>query len=180
MKSYTCILAFSNIWPCHKKGQGQLKVIFRTILIVLENPMLHTKFQGPSVNWFWKRRFLKIFYHIVCLGHGPRPFVQIFIPSTPGCSIWNLVSIVPVAFKEIVWNLSNMKVLGQRLKNVLDLLYSKIIIYSLRWVYSSICRPKSSTVSKKSYVLAFSHIWPCRKKWSRSTQGHHLKKLNST
>ena len=32
----------------------------------------------------------------------------------------------------------------------------------------------------KSYVLAFSHIWPCCTKRSRSTQGHHLNNLGST
>ena len=67
-------------------------------------------------------------------------------------------------FEEIVWNCQNMRVLGQMSKNDLDLLYSQIFMYSLRWLYIPIFRPKSSKLSIKSYVLAFSHIWPCRKK----------------
>ena len=35
-----------QIWPFHKIGQGQLRVIIWTNLVVLEHPMLHTNFQG--------------------------------------------------------------------------------------------------------------------------------------
>ena len=35
-----------QMWPCCKIGQGQHRVIIWTNLIVLEQPMLHTKFQG--------------------------------------------------------------------------------------------------------------------------------------
>ena len=44
IKSY--VLAFSHIWPCRKKGQGQPKVIICIFLVVLRYLMLHTKFQG--------------------------------------------------------------------------------------------------------------------------------------
>ena len=36
------------IWPCHKIGPNQPRVINWTSLVVLEHPMLHTKFQGGS------------------------------------------------------------------------------------------------------------------------------------
>ena len=57
MESYA--LAFSKSWPCRKIGQGQLKVIIWTIMIVLKYPMLHTKFQGhqstgSGVEEFWR------------------------------------------------------------------------------------------------------------------------------
>ena len=35
-----------QIWPCRKIGQGQPTVIIWTNLVVLMNPMQHTKFQG--------------------------------------------------------------------------------------------------------------------------------------
>ena len=35
-----------QIWPCRKIGQGQPRVIIWTNLVVLEHPMLHTKFLG--------------------------------------------------------------------------------------------------------------------------------------
>ena len=35
-----------QIWPCHKIGHGQPRVIIWVNLVVLEHPMLHTKFQS--------------------------------------------------------------------------------------------------------------------------------------
>ena len=35
-----------QIWPCRKIGQGQPSVIIWANLVVLEDPMLHAKFQG--------------------------------------------------------------------------------------------------------------------------------------
>ena len=40
------VLALSHIWPYHKKGQRQPKVIKWTILVELEYLMLHTMFEG--------------------------------------------------------------------------------------------------------------------------------------
>ena len=46
------------IWPCRKTGHGQPRVIICTNLVVLEYPMLHTKFQGHwpfgSGDFFYK------------------------------------------------------------------------------------------------------------------------------
>ena len=61
-----CFTFFPNksirdqIWPCHKIGQGQPRVIIWTKLVVLKHPMLHTKFQG----WFRRKRFFYGFYHL--------------------------------------------------------------------------------------------------------------------
>ena len=38
-----------QIWPGHKIGQRQLRVIIWTNLAVLEHSMLYTKFQGHQV-----------------------------------------------------------------------------------------------------------------------------------
>ena len=53
---------------------------------------------------------------------------------------------------------------GHRSNNDLDRLYSQTIMFSIRQLYISISRPKSSTLSMKSYVQAFFRIWACRKK----------------
>ena len=49
-----------QIWPCCKIGQGQPRVIIWTNFVVLEYPMLHTKFKVIGL-WFQRRRFLKVF-----------------------------------------------------------------------------------------------------------------------
>ena len=69
MKSY--VIAFSHIWSCRKKVKfnprssmnnlGSTQVSYATYQV-----------PRPSVNWFWKRRFLKFFTlygHIGHLGH---------------------------------------------------------------------------------------------------------------
>ena len=39
-------LSIEVLWPCCKKSQGQPRVIIWINLVVMEHPMLHTKFQG--------------------------------------------------------------------------------------------------------------------------------------
>ena len=54
-------LTVIHVWPCYRKVQEQPKVIICIILIVLECPMLHTKFQG---HWLvWRRRFWRFKEH---------------------------------------------------------------------------------------------------------------------
>ena len=130
-------------------------------LYITQVPNATYKVSRPSVNWFRRRRFLKVFTILVMLVMCPGPLVNFFIPSTPWGSKWNLVSIGPVVLEQIVWNCQNLRFLGQRSKNDLDLLYWQIFMYSLRWLYIPIFRPKSSKLSMKSHVLAFSDIWPC-------------------
>ena len=43
---HSCRSIKKQIWPRHKNGQGQPKVIIWTNLVVLEYPMLYTKFEG--------------------------------------------------------------------------------------------------------------------------------------
>ena len=133
MKSY--VLAFSHIWPCCKMAKVTPRSSFWTLLIVLEYPMLHTKFQGHrsigsgEEDFF---RFLPYMGMAAMLVMWPEPFEQIFIPSSPGGSIWNLVTIGRVVFEKIVWNCQNMRAQGQRSKNDLDLLYSQIFIVLIK------------------------------------------------
>ena len=54
-----------QIWPCHKIGLGQPRVIIWTNLVVLEHPMLHTKFQSHSGSG--EEEFFKVF---TIYGHG--------------------------------------------------------------------------------------------------------------
>ena len=46
-----------------KKGQGHHRVMIYIHIVVLEPSILHAKF----LFWFWRRRFLKGFYHIWAL-----------------------------------------------------------------------------------------------------------------
>ena len=66
-----------------------------------------------------------------------------------------------------------MRVLGQKSKIDIDLLYPQIYINSLRRLRMPIFRPKSLIFSLTSYVPAFSNISPCDKK-ERLTKVHHL------
>ena len=56
---HPCRSITKQIWPCHKSGQGQPSVIIWANLVVLEYPMLYTKFQGhrplgSEEGDFWK------------------------------------------------------------------------------------------------------------------------------
>ena len=44
--TFSHIKAWDQIWSCRKISQGQSRVIIWTNLVVLEHPMLHSKFQG--------------------------------------------------------------------------------------------------------------------------------------
>ena len=63
----------------------------------------------------------------------------------------------PSGFCGYVKNCKHVKLLGQRSNTDLDLLYSKIYIFSIRQVYLPIFSPK---LSLKSYVQSFPHISP--------------------
>ena len=92
-----------QIWPCYKIGQGQPRVIIWINLVVLEHPMLHTKFQshqlfGSGEEDFW--RFLPYMAMAEILFMRPWPFEQTFIPSPHKSSIRNLTLIGPVVSEE--------------------------------------------------------------------------------
>ena len=76
-----------QIWPCRKIGQGHPRVIIWTILVVLEHPMLHTKFQGhrPLGSGEEFSRFLPYMGMVM----WPGPFEQTFVPPFQGGSIRN-------------------------------------------------------------------------------------------
>ena len=91
-----------QIWTCCKKGQGQPRVIIWTNLVVLEHPMLHTKFQDHLPFGFGENslRFLSYMSMVATLVMWPGPFEQNFFFLTHGGSIWNLASTGPVASEE--------------------------------------------------------------------------------
>ena len=92
-----------QIWPCRKIGQGQPRVIIWTNLIVLEHPMLHTKFQGHRTFGSWKEDFLRFLPYmgmVAILVMWLRPFDQTFVPPHQRSSIWNLTLIGPVVSEE--------------------------------------------------------------------------------
>ena len=91
------------VWSCHRIGQGQPRVIIWIKLVVLEHPMLHTKFQDQDHQPFGsgEEDFLRFLpYMGGHLGHVTRTFEQILIPPSHGDSIWNLASVGPVVSEE--------------------------------------------------------------------------------
>ena len=80
-------------------GQGQLRVIIWTTLVVLPYTMLHTKFQGHWSIGSGEEDFLRFLPYMgmaAMLVMWPRSFEQLFFPKGPGGCIWNLVAIGPV------------------------------------------------------------------------------------
>ena len=53
-----------QIWPCRKIGQGHSSVIIWTKLWWAGVPDATYQVSWKSACWFWRRRFLKGFYHI--------------------------------------------------------------------------------------------------------------------
>ena len=92
-----------QIWPCRKIGQGQPRVIIWTNLVVLEHPMLHTKFQGHWPFGCGEEDFLRFLPYMgmaAILVMWPGPFEQTFVPPSQGGSMWNLASIGLVVSEE--------------------------------------------------------------------------------
>ena len=86
-----------------KIGNGQPRVIIWTILVELEHPMLHTKFQGhrPFGSGEDFLMFLPYMGMAAILVMWPGPFEQTFVPPSHGDPIWNLASIGPVVFEKM-------------------------------------------------------------------------------
>ena len=92
-----------QIWPWHKMGEGQPRVIIWTTLVVLAWTMLHTKFQGHRSIGSEEEDFLRFLPYIgmaAILVKWPWPFEQFCVPLTPGGYIWNLVTIGPVVSED--------------------------------------------------------------------------------
>ena len=94
IKSY--VLAFSHSWLWRKIGQGQHKVIIWTILVVQK---LYIKLQDYRSTGSGAEDF-NGFYHI-WVWWPYCSFEHIFVPSDPGASKWDSVTIGPVAFEEM-------------------------------------------------------------------------------
>ena len=90
-----------QIWPCCKIGQGQHWVIIWINLVVLEHPMLHTKFQGHRPFDSKEEELLRFLPYIAAiLVMWPGPFEQTFVLPSHRSSIWNLTLIGPVVSEE--------------------------------------------------------------------------------
>ena len=93
-----------QIWPCRKICQGQPRVIIWTNLVILEHPMLHTKFQGHRSFGSGEDDFLRFLPYMgmaAILVMWPIPFEQTFVPPSYGDSIWNLASIGPLVSEKM-------------------------------------------------------------------------------
>ena len=90
-----------QIWPCHKIGQGQPSVIIWANVVVLRDPMMHTKIQGHwpfgSGEDFFK--FLPYMAMAAILVMWPAPVEQTFVPPSHRSSIWNLTLIGPMVLR---------------------------------------------------------------------------------
>ena len=92
-----------QIWPCHKIGQGQPRVIIWINLVVLVHSMLHTKFQGHRPFGSGEEDFLRFLPYtgmVASLVMWPGPFEYAFVPPFHGRSTWNLASNGLVVIKE--------------------------------------------------------------------------------
>ena len=99
-----------HILPCRKISQCQPRVIIWANLVVLEHPMMHTKFQGHLPFGSGEEDFLRFLPYmgmVAILVMWPGPSEQTFVPPYHRSSIWNLTSTDPVVseemFKECGW-----------------------------------------------------------------------------
>ena len=93
-KLHPCRSIRKQIWLCHKNGR-QYSVIIWTNLVVLEYPLLYTKFQSHRPIGSKEGDFLRFLPYMgleAMLVMWPRIFEHIFIPTSHGGSIWNLAS----------------------------------------------------------------------------------------
>ena len=93
-----------QIWPCRKIGQGQPRVIIWSNLVVLEHPMMHTKFQCHQPLGSREEDFLRFLPYMVMaaiLVMWPGPFEQTFVPPSYRSSTWNLTLIGPVVSEKM-------------------------------------------------------------------------------
>ena len=96
-----------QIWPCHKIGQGQPRVIIWTKLVELMRSMLQIKFQGHGSFGSGEEVFLRFLPYmdmVAILVMWTGPFEQTFNPPSQGGCTWNGLN-RPSGFRgEDVWN----------------------------------------------------------------------------
>ena len=71
-----------QFWPCRKIGLGQPRVIIWANLVVIEHPMMHTKFQGHQPYGSREEDFLKFLPYMgmaVILVMWPEPFEETYV-----------------------------------------------------------------------------------------------------
>ena len=118
-----------------------------------------------QVSWksacrFWRRRFLKGFYHIWAWRPSwsrTRICHQIFISLYLKAFIQSLVQIGTVVSEKIQFKFLYVQHLEPRSKNSLDLQYSHIFIHSIRCLLLLTFRSLAAIVSEKSTVFTFSY-----------------------
>ena len=119
--------------------------------------MLHTNFLWKSACRF-RRRFLKVFYHI----YDWRPswsldqqhVIRFSFPCTESYHK-DLVQIGTVVSEEIWFEFLYVHDLGPRSRNDLDLQYSHTFIYSIRCLLLLIFRSLAAIFCEKSTVFHF-------------------------
>ena len=75
-----------RIWPWHKTGQGQSRVIIWVKLTEPKPPTLHTKFQGHLLSGFWDFQRFSLYLGVAAiLVMWPKPMKQTFTPT-----LWRL------------------------------------------------------------------------------------------
>ena len=176
MKLY--VFTFSHIWPCSKICQWQSKVLIRISWYSTWVPYATYQISRPSVNWFW-RRFLKFFFTLYGrgghTGHSTWTVWTLFCLHQP----WRLLVKYDYNWRNGFWDVWNCQICqimvspASKVKWGMSCIKSQMMTLTSS-THKSLCTywdksnyhfmPKSSKLSTKSYVLAFSHIWPCHKK----------------
>ena len=126
------------------------------------SPRCYKPVSWKSACRFWRRGFLKDFYHIwawrpswSCDQH--HIIHQIFISLYLKAFIQNLVQIGTVVSEKIQFEFLYVHDLGPRSSNDLDLQYSHTFIYSIRCLFPPTFRSLAAKVSEKSTVFTFSY-----------------------
>ena len=145
-------------------GQGQLRVIIWTTLVVLPYTMLHTKFQGHWSIGSGEEDFLRFLPYMgmaAMLVMWPRSFEQLFFPKGPGGCIWNLVAISPVVSEEKSFEIvDGRRTDGRRTTDNGACLYYKLPrSLRLRWAknvwWTKLARHQHSWVVYKKQQIIF-------------------------
>ena len=95
-------IIMDQIWPCHKIGRGQPKVIIWTNFYGPKALILHTKAQGHWPFCSGEEDFWRVFTVYGCGGHLGSPEKN-FVPPTHGGSTWNLALIGPVVLEKKIF-----------------------------------------------------------------------------
>ena len=112
---------------------------------------------GPPVPEKIFEGFLPYMGVFAILVMSPASCHQIFISLYLKAFMQNLVQIGTVVSKKIHFEFLYVHNLGPRSRNDLDLQYSHIFIYSIRWLLLLTFRSLAAIVSEKSTVFTFSY-----------------------